>query len=194
MLKGRLYEVRGEESTFEAAADDGVLLAVGLPAARAGDRCAVIGRGTRPVRRRGVRPWPIAGVVDWAGRYFRPARATDARCGRGVAMDELVLAEPALRLDGHAQRRAPDPTSWDFASNHEQDLLLVVELKDGSRVAGYYGKRSHSGYGTRTRDLFLAERWTCPRMTDRSAALRPSAIASAYGSTLTRSVLSTTTL
>jgi hypothetical protein len=50
-------------------------------------------------------------------------------------------------------------TSWDFAFDHEQDLLLVVELKDGSRVAGYYGKRSHSGYGTRTRDLFLEERW-----------------------------------
>jgi hypothetical protein len=50
-------------------------------------------------------------------------------------------------------------TSWDFAFDHEQDLLLVVELKDGGRVAGYYGRRSHSGYGTRTRDLFLEERW-----------------------------------
>jgi hypothetical protein len=49
-------------------------------------------------------------------------------------------------------------TSWDFAFDHEQDLLLVLELKDGSRVAGYYGKRSHSGYGARTRDLFLEER------------------------------------
>ena len=49
-------------------------------------------------------------------------------------------------------------TSWDFAFDHEQDLLLVVELKDGRRIAGYYGKRSHSGYGTRTRDLFLEER------------------------------------
>jgi Family of unknown function (DUF6338) len=25
--------------------------------------------------------------------------------------------------------------------------------------AGYYGRRSHSGYGTKTRDLFLEERW-----------------------------------
>jgi hypothetical protein len=27
--------------------------------------------------------------------------------------------------------------------------LLVVTLRDGARVAGYYGRRSHSGYGTR---------------------------------------------
>lgn len=47
----------------------------------------------------------------------------------------------------------------DFAFDHEQDLLLVLELKGGSRVAGYYGRRSHSGYGTRTKDLFLEERW-----------------------------------
>lgn len=51
------------------------------------------------------------------------------------------------------------PNSWDFAFDSEQDLLLVVTLRDGNRVAGYYGRRSHSGYGTRTRDLFLEERW-----------------------------------
>jgi hypothetical protein len=50
-------------------------------------------------------------------------------------------------------------TSWDFAFDSEQDLLLVITLKDGGRVAGYYGRRSHSGYGTKTRDLFLEERW-----------------------------------
>jgi hypothetical protein len=50
-------------------------------------------------------------------------------------------------------------TSWDYAFDHEQDLLLVIELEDGSRVAGYYGRRSHSGYGTRMRDLFIEERW-----------------------------------
>lgn len=50
-------------------------------------------------------------------------------------------------------------TSWDFAFDGEQDLLLVVTLRDGGRVAGYYGPRSHSGYGTNTRDLFLEERW-----------------------------------
>jgi uncharacterized protein DUF6338 len=35
----------------------------------------------------------------------------------------------------------------------------VITLRDGARVAGYYGERSHSGYGTRSRDLFLEERW-----------------------------------
>jgi len=36
---------------------------------------------------------------------------------------------------------------------------LVVTLRDGTRIAGYYGTRSHSGYGTKLRDLFLEERW-----------------------------------
>jgi hypothetical protein len=50
-------------------------------------------------------------------------------------------------------------TSWDWAFDDEQDYLLVVTLKDGGRVAGYYGLASHSGYGTKIRDLFLEERW-----------------------------------
>ena len=51
------------------------------------------------------------------------------------------------------------PSSWDWAFDTGQDFLLVVTLRDGTRIAGYYGTRSHSGYGTKLRDLFLEERW-----------------------------------
>ncbi len=63
------------------------------------------------------------------------------------------------RLSDRLNLQHRTPTSWDFSFDHGSDLLLVVELKDGSRVAGYYGRSSHSGYGTRTRDLFLEELW-----------------------------------
>jgi hypothetical protein len=79
-----------------------------------------------------------------------------------VAAWTWMNSAPRRRLYSMSDRLNPEhrtQTSWDFAFDHEQDLLLVVELKSGSRVAGYYGKRSHSGYGTRTRDLFLEERW-----------------------------------
>jgi len=36
---------------------------------------------------------------------------------------------------------------------------MVATLKNGTLVGGYYGPRSHSGYGTQHRDLFLEERW-----------------------------------
>jgi hypothetical protein len=36
---------------------------------------------------------------------------------------------------------------------------MVATLKDGTVVGGYYGPKSHSGYGTQDRDLFLEERW-----------------------------------
>ena len=69
------------------------------------------------------------------------------------------MATPPIRIERPPQSGAPHADLVGLRFDHDQDLLLVVELKDGSRVAGYYGKRSHSGYGSRTRDLFLEERW-----------------------------------
>lgn len=51
-------------------------------------------------------------------------------------------------------------SSWDFAFEDGEPYLMVARLKDGTVVGGYYGPESHSGYGTRDRDLFLEERWT----------------------------------
>jgi hypothetical protein len=52
------------------------------------------------------------------------------------------------------------PSSWDYAWEDGEPCLVVVTLRDGSSVGGYYGPGSHSGYGSQHRDLFLEERWS----------------------------------
>ena len=173
LLKERLYEVRGEESTFDRLLTTVYysLLIYLLPAL-------------------------VVTVLSWFGRLDRSDLEQFAS-GRsplwltGLLGTTVLLVLPALaavaawlwmnsswrrRLYASSSRLNVEhrtQTSWDFAFDHEQDLLLVVELKDGSRMAGYYGERSHSGYGTRTRDLFLEERWDVS--SDDGAISRPPA-------------------
>lgn len=51
------------------------------------------------------------------------------------------------------------PSSWDYAWEDGEPCLVVATLRDGKVVGGYYGPKSHSGYGAQHRDLFLEERW-----------------------------------
>jgi len=159
LLKERLYEVRGEESTFDRLLTTvyysllvylpAGLIVVLLSVFRALDRSDLeyFSRGESPV-------W-LTGAVAFVLLLVLPALAA---LGAWIWMNSKARGRLYSSTDRlNAEHRTQ--TSWDFAFDHEQDLLLVVELKDGSRVAGYYGKRSHSGYGTRTRDLFLEERW-----------------------------------
>ena len=159
LLKERLYEVRGEESTFDRLLTTVYysLLVYFLPAL-----VVVVLSGLGTLEHSDLEQFAGGGSPLWLS---------------GLAGITVLLVLPALaavgawqwmnssfrrRLYASSDRLNPEhrtQTSWDFAFNHEQDLLLVVELRDGSRVAGDYGKRSHSGYGTRTRDLFLEERW-----------------------------------
>lgn len=159
LLKERLYEVRGEESTFDRLLTTvyysllvyllPALVIVVLSLIRLLDRADIeqFADGRSPL-------W-LCGLVAISVLLVLP---TLAALGAWRWMNcswrrRLYAASARLNPEHRTQ------TSWDFGFGHEQDLLLVVELKDGSRVAGYYGKRSHSGYGTRTRDLFLEERW-----------------------------------
>jgi Family of unknown function (DUF6338) len=111
---------------------------------------------------------------EWAckqGVFFGTADDRPGASRESVRPDADAQADCARKKACKSELRTQ--TFWDFAFDHEQDLLLVIELKDGSRVAGYYGPRSHSGYGTRTRDLFLEERWEISR--DDGSMSRPPA-------------------
>jgi hypothetical protein len=159
LLKERLYEVRGEESTFDRFLTTVYysLLVYVLPGLAVAFLSAfgVLHRGDLEHFFGGDSPLWFAGLVAIAILLVFPALAA-------VAAWTWMNSSARRRLFTWSERLNPEhrtQTSWDFAFDHEQDLLLVVELKDGNRVAGYYGKRSHSGYGTRTRDLFLEERW-----------------------------------
>ncbi len=159
LLKERLYEVRGEESTFDRFLTTVYysLLVYLLPGLALAFLSAfgLLDRGDLEQFFGGDSPLWFTGLVAVAILLVLPALAA-------VAAWTWMNSSARRRLFRWSDRLNPEhrtQTSWDFAFDHEQDLLLVVELEDGSRIAGYYGKRSHSGYGTRTRDLFLEERW-----------------------------------
>ncbi len=159
LLKERLYEVRGEESTFDRLLTTVYysLLVYVLPALTVGVLSALglVDRSDLDQFFRGDSPLWLTGLVALTILLVMPVLAA-------VAAWSWMNSDARRRAYARSDRLNPEhrtQTSWDFAFDHEQDLLLVVELKDGNRIAGYYGKRSHSGYGTRTRDLFLEERW-----------------------------------
>jgi Family of unknown function (DUF6338) len=159
LLKERLYEVRGEESTFDRLLTTVYysLLIYLLPAAVVAMLSAfgVVDRDSLDEFFGGESPLWLTALVAVTILIVLPALAALAAWKwMGSDLRQSVYARSErLNVEHRTQ------TSWDFSFNHEQDLLLVVELMDGSRIAGYYGKRSHSGYGTKTRDLFLEERW-----------------------------------
>lgn len=159
LLKERLYEVRGEESTFDRLLTTVYysLLVYLLPAVAIGVLSAfgALDRSDLEQFFSGDSPLWLSGLVAVTILLVLPTLAALAAwtwMTSGVRRRAYALSD---RLNPEHRTQ----TSWDFAFDHEQDLLLVVELKDGSRIGGYYGKRSHSGFGSRTRDLFLEERW-----------------------------------
>lgn len=159
LLKERLYEVRGEESTFDRLLTTVYysLLVYLLPALVVVTLSVsgILDRAGLDQFTSGRSPLWLTGLVGITVLIVLPALAA-------LGAWQWMSSSGRRRLYASIDRLNPEhrtQTSWDFAFDHDQDLLLVVELKDGSRVAGYYGKRSHSGYATRTRDLFLEERW-----------------------------------
>jgi hypothetical protein len=159
LLKERLYEVRGEETTFDRLLTTVYysLLVYLLPAMVLGALGAfdVLQRSDLVHFIEGRSPLWLTAAMAVTILLVLPAVAAVAAWlwMNSDRRRQLYASNDLLNPEHRTQ------TSWDFAFSHEQDLLLVVELKDGSRVAGYYGERSHSGYGTMTRDLFLEERW-----------------------------------
>jgi hypothetical protein len=173
LLKERLYEVRGEESTFDRLLTTVYysLLVYLLPvlAVVVLSLIGTLNRSGVAQFAGGRSPLWLTGLVGVTVLLVLPALAA---IGAWLWMNSSLRR----RLYSSSDRLNPEhrtQTSWDFAFDHEQDLLLVVELKDGNRVAGYYGERSHSGYGTRTRDLFLEERWDLSADDDGSISRPP---------------------
>lgn len=158
LLKERIYEVRGEEATFDRLLTTVYYsLLVYIPVALVIGALSAFGAIHRSDLTRfldGDSPLWLTALVALVVLLVLPALEALGAWAWVKSNRRLRWQE---RLGSNAVHRVP--TSWDFAFDSEQAMLLVVTLRDGNRVAGYYGTRSHSGYGTRQRDLFLEERW-----------------------------------
>lgn len=47
------------------------------------------------------------------------------------------------------------PTSWDFKFEKEAPCWIIVRLRDGSSVCGFFGNRSFAGDDPEERDLYI---------------------------------------
>lgn len=173
LLKERLYEVRGEESTFDRLLTTVYysLLIYLLPALVIGllNAAGVLDRHDLQQLIEGRSPLWLTRLLAITVLLALPSLAA------GLAW-RWTTSDLRARLFAASRKLDPShltATSWDYAFDSEKDLLLVVELKDGNRVAGYYGSRSHSGYGSRARDLFLQQRWAISK--DDGTIVRPPA-------------------
>src|SRR4051812_24764391 len=131
LLKERLYEVRGEESTFDRLLTTVYysLLVYLLPALAVGLLSAFDALERADLTRffQGQSPLWLIGLVAIGVLLVLPACAALGAWWWMNSDPRAWIYEKSDRLK--AERRTQ--TSWDFAFDHEQDLLLVVELKDG---------------------------------------------------------------
>jgi 4-amino-4-deoxy-L-arabinose transferase-like glycosyltransferase len=62
-----------------------------------------------------------------------------------------------LKVGINARHRVP--TAWDHLFSRRQPALMLVTLRDGRVVGGYYGHKSFAAYDRDGRDLYLEHRW-----------------------------------
>ena len=62
-----------------------------------------------------------------------------------------------LFQSGWFRRRArvPYPSSWDYFFDQDDEAFLLIHLRDGSIIGGYWGPHSHAGQYPRDGDLYL---------------------------------------
>jgi hypothetical protein len=54
----------------------------------------------------------------------------------------------------------PSPTSWDFVFGKRKSYRVIAHLKEGQRVAGFFGGESFASTGPGPRDLYLQQACT----------------------------------
>ena len=49
--------------------------------------------------------------------------------------------------------------AWDYVLSKGDPYWVIVTLKDGGEVAGFYGKKSFASSSPESQDIYLEERW-----------------------------------
>jgi hypothetical protein len=152
LIKERLYEVAAEQQAFERLLQTlyysllvcATVTAVVLGAGRDDFRSLFEGKAdpglTAVITVAVLILLPLA--IAYAGRRWMVSRL------RPVVLERLHV------------RTNRTPSGWDYAWEDGEPCLVVVTLRSGASIGGYYGASSHSGHGWHKRDLFLEERWS----------------------------------
>lgn len=54
----------------------------------------------------------------------------------------------------------PSRSAWDYAFSSDRTFFVIVHLKDGRMIGGYYGENSFAGVYPSTGHIYLEELWT----------------------------------
>jgi hypothetical protein len=54
----------------------------------------------------------------------------------------------------------PARTAWDYVFEQREPYFIIVHLKDGRRIGGYYGENSFAGLYPESGHIYLEEVWT----------------------------------
>jgi len=65
---------------------------------------------------------------------------------------------PKMRLHSIS----PIPTGWDWVFSRTEPCYLVVKLRDGTEIAGYFGAHSMASSDAASRDLFIEKVFSVP--------------------------------
>jgi hypothetical protein len=155
LIKERLYEVAGEQQAFERLLQTLYysLLVYAVPTVTA----VVLGARREDFKSlfEGDADPRLTAVIALAVLILLPL--VIAYMGRRWMVSKL-RSRVLEQLHVSASHRTP--SSWDYVWEDGEPCLVVVKLRSGDSVGGYYGSASHSGYGSRQRDLFLEQRWS----------------------------------
>ena len=109
--------------------------------------------------------WLIVLMIHGRWITYHPARTAALVC-MILFVSPIVMGVVLGRLGSHevVQRALSAigfmiyrfiPTAWDYRFMEETPAWLIVTLKDGSRIFGFYGDHSFAGDEAEERDLFI---------------------------------------
>ena len=99
---------------------------------------------------------PIKEAFSWFGIVFLAPTAL-ALCHAGmIQADKLGSFYRLLGL----RPISPIPTGWDWIFSTTEPCFVLITLKDGTEIAGYFGKRSMASSDPDHKDIYVERVYT----------------------------------
>jgi hypothetical protein len=101
---------------------------------------------------------PVAQAITWLGIIFVSPIFLALIVALASQMGLLGSLSRYIRL----RPISPIPTGWDWIFGRTDPCYLLVTLRNGSEVAGYFGRQSMASSDPTCRDLYLEEVFQVP--------------------------------